>query len=292
MPQQSLSQSHNNSFPANFNSFSPGPPPAFPSIAQSPAFFIPQPSTIRREDTGMTQYWTPDSKHYDTNKVMGNPIPRTVPNNKETDAMGIPRIDTMQLRAYELFRNGPQSYPFRMIANGRVAGVEILKTQSEKALMMALQSFLKSRRKSSDSDPLFVLFKRYAEDNAMTTFFDQNNVQGMKVIAEAMFHDLFTATNSWKEHQSWHTPGSKEHQSWHAPSATAGMQALPAPEHTPTPGPSEHHAPTSQTSERHHEDSSTPGTDHKSTAELVSTLQTLVEGQKIANNEMSSSTEA
>ena len=130
----------------------PPPPPSFPppsapvttSSPHPPAAYsqpTPQPANLphRTPSTAPTpSTWKPDSQHYDSNPLHGNPLFRQIQPTAWSRARNVHGMDPLLLPAASLLRQGQEDYSLRLLSAGRYMGLIPTRNIAESVLMSML----------------------------------------------------------------------------------------------------------------------------------------------------------
>ena len=114
---------------------SPTHPPATYSQPTPPASNMPYrtPSTAPTPTT-----WKPDSQHYDSNPLHGNPLFRQIQPTAWSRARNVHGMDPLLLPAASLLRQGQEDYSLRLLSAGRYMGLIPTRNIAESVLMSML----------------------------------------------------------------------------------------------------------------------------------------------------------
>ena len=128
----------------------PPPPPSFspppaPSSAPHPTPTYSQPTPHpanlphRTPSTAPTPAtWKPDSQHYDSNPLHGNPLFRQIQPTAWSRARNVHGMDPLLLPASFLLRQGQEEYALRLLSAGRYMGLIPTRNIAESVLMSML----------------------------------------------------------------------------------------------------------------------------------------------------------
>ena len=112
----------------------PNPPPAYsPSTPHPTNLPHRTPSTAPTPTT-----WKPDSQHYDSNPLHGNPLFRQIQPTAWSRARNVHGMDPLLLPASFLLRQGQEEYALRLLSAGRYMGLIPTRNIAESVLMSML----------------------------------------------------------------------------------------------------------------------------------------------------------
>ena len=112
----------------------PNPPPAYSQSTPHPTNLPHRtPSTAPTPTT-----WKPDSQHYDSNPLHGNPLFRQMQPTAWSRARNVHGMDPLLLPASFLLRQGQEEYALRLLSAGRYMGLIPTRNIAESVLMSML----------------------------------------------------------------------------------------------------------------------------------------------------------
>ena len=123
----------------------PNPPPAYsPSTPHPTNLPHRTPSTAPTPTT-----WKPDSQHYDSNPLHGNPLFRQIQPTAWSRARNVHGMDPLLLPASFLLRQGQEQYALRLLSAGRYMGLIPTRNIAESVLMSMLLKNMREKNCSS-----------------------------------------------------------------------------------------------------------------------------------------------